>query len=450
MSREARGALRLRDIERCLVGAIPASIATCSPDGIPNVTNLSIVHPVDDDHLALSFQFFRKTRENLLGNPRAQLLVPDPATMEQYRIDVCYERTETEGPVFDRMRTNLEAIASQMGATDVFHLKGADVLRVLGIERLAHDLDLSPPDAATNHLAALELLSQRMAECDELEELLDTTLDGLAELFGYAHTMVLLADDRGERLFAIASRGFPTSGIGAEVAIGEGLLGHAAKERRVVSVASMHLQKTMASAVRGQSRAGSPTGEIPLPGLADAQCQIAAPILSRDRVLGVLSVQSPLPGGLLRADEQAIGTLARYLATSLQLLERSPSREATGQPPPSSTQPQARPLRVRFHPSDDSIFVDEAYLIKGLSGRILHRLLAIYLRDGRCDFSNKELRVDDSLQLGAYRDNLEARLLLLRRRLEEQRCGLRIDKTGRGRFRLVVERPVEILRLASF
>lgn len=444
----ARSMLRVRDLERCFGGVIPATIATCSPEGIPNVTYLSVVHAVDDTHVALSFQFFNKTRENILANPRAQLLVVDPANMHQYRLDVRYERTEQEGPLFERMRANVDAVASQTGMQGVFRLRGADIYRVVRIEKLAHDLDLSEPEGSTDFVAALETLSTRIAQCEDLESLLEETLAGLDELFGYRHSMVLFADGPSERLYTVASRGFPESGIGAEIVIGRGLIGTAALERRAVRVVNMLFEQTMAGAVRATARErGAPIEigrEIPLPGLVGTQCQVAVPLLARDRALGVLCVQSTEPGRLAVSDERALATLARYVATSIQLLGHGAVADAPAAGHAYTTRTSGedeRKIRVRRHRSDDSIFIDDEYLIKGLPGRILFKLLTVYERDGRVDFTNKELRVDSSLQLGGYRDNLEARLILLRRRLEERAPGLRLTKTGRGRFRLDVERP---------
>jgi adenylate cyclase len=288
-------------------------------------------------------------------------------------------------------------------------------------------------------VAGLETLSARLAECDDLETLLDTTLAGLAELFDYRHAMVLLADGSGQRLYTVASHGFEQSGIGAEIAMGEGLLGSAAAERRPIRIGNLRLEQTLAQAVRStvRERGEDIDGqkEIPLPGLALARSQLAVPIPARDRSLGVLCVQSPEPGRLTLADERILGTLARYLATSMQLLGSS-----SGDAPanrvyahgPSTTELAT----IRHHSSDDSIFIDDEYLIKGLPGRILVRLLRSVERDGRVDFTNRELRLDESLQLSAYRDNLEARLILLRRRLEDRTEVMRLTKTGRGRFRL--------------
>jgi len=98
----------LDSIAPCFEGVIPASVCSCSREGLPNVTFLSIVHRLDENHVGLSFQFFNKTRKNLQENPRAQMIVVTPGTADQYRLDLRYLRTETDGPAFDSQARNRE------------------------------------------------------------------------------------------------------------------------------------------------------------------------------------------------------------------------------------------------------------------------------------------------------------------------------------------------------
>jgi hypothetical protein len=82
-----------------------------------------------------------------------------------------------------------------------------------------------------------------------------------------------------------------------------------------------------------------------------------------------------------------------------------------------------------------------------VAGGILWLLLSNYDATGRTDFSNREIRLDQTLDLPDIKDNLEARLILLRKRLEERCDYLRIEKTARGRFRLDVERPLRLVHV---
>ena len=121
----------------CFDGVIPPVIATCSVDGVPNVTHLSQLYLVDADHIAVSNQFFGKTTANVAQNPRAAVLVTDSQTYDTLHLDLSFERTEASGPLFDALRSDLETIATLMHMEDVFALRGADVYRVLAVETVS-------------------------------------------------------------------------------------------------------------------------------------------------------------------------------------------------------------------------------------------------------------------------------------------------------------------------
>ncbi len=82
------------------------------------------------------------------------------------------------------------------------------------------------------------------------------------------------------------------------------------------------------------------------------------------------------------------------------------------------------------------MFLDGEYLIRGVAGRILWSLVQRHEQTGQTEFTNKELRLDKSLDLPGFRDNLDTRLVMLKRRLDERQAPLRLERTGRGRFEL--------------
>jgi adenylate cyclase len=88
------------------------------------------------------------------------------------------------------------------------------------------------------------------------------------------------------------------------------------------------------------------------------------------------------------------------------------------------------------------VFIDHAYVIKGVPGRLLWRMLRAHLQEGRSEFTNREFRLDATLKLPDVKDNLESRLLLLSRRLAENAWPVRIARSGRGRVVLEVDSPL--------
>ena len=126
------------EIRPVLENGTPAAMVTCSADGRPNTTVISQVYYVDEAHVALSFQFFSKTIRNVRENPRAFVCVFDIAGLAHWVLQLQFERSETEGPVFDAMDMQIEAIASMTGMSGIFKLRAADIYRVHSVERVQH------------------------------------------------------------------------------------------------------------------------------------------------------------------------------------------------------------------------------------------------------------------------------------------------------------------------
>lgn len=451
----------LRDIATCFEGVIPAMMATCSLEGEPNVTEISQVHLVDETHVALSHQFFNKTQRNVRENPHATVQVFAPATYHLYRLQLRFDHSETEGPLFEEMSARLQVIASHTGMLGIFRLRCADVYEVLSVEKVSEyflpdDPRLDPPqpttgvlDAMARELRSLRAISDRVNRASCLEGLLEDALQALDEQLGFHHSMVLLPDDRGQ-LVTTASHGYGSGGVGAEVPLGEGLIGTVAARCRPMRVAGVGAELRYWRTIRAElQHAGKaePAPEIPLPGLPDAQAQLALPLLVGDRLVGVLALESREPMAFDAWTETFLNILANQIALGI---DRASSADDEGEPPPVPAERSGRAAagpRTRVFQmfrNDDCIFVDGEYLIRNIPAKILWKLLRSNAENGRTEFSNRELRLDDSLGLPELRDNLESRLILLRKRLEEKCPEVQIRPVRRGRFELQIGCSVQL------
>ena len=236
----------------CFEGAVPAVVATAAADGTPNVTYLSRVRMVDADHVALSNQFFSKTARNLAENSRASMLIIDPTTYDEYRLDLVYERTDRRGDLFRLVSDDVDAVAAETRMEDVFKLRSADVYRVLDVQLLPSPLGRPATGAASTGLgpAGLAELTARLSRCTDLDTLVSVTVDGLAELLGFEHNLLLLLDESGRTLFTLASHGFPDQGVGSEVAVGEGMIGMAASRGVPMRIGNLRQMRRYARIVR--------------------------------------------------------------------------------------------------------------------------------------------------------------------------------------------------------
>jgi hypothetical protein len=295
-------------------------------------------------------------------------------------------------------------------------------------------------------LAALAELMERLGRCGDLDDVLTTSLESLDSLLKFRYSMYLMLDETGSSLYTIASRGYDRAGIGSEVRMGEGIIGAVASQRRPMRIGNLRHMIGYCRAIQESTNPGGSTTEIALPGLPTVASQLGAPAMVANRLLGVLAVESDQLGAFTAADENLLTVVAHVIASAIEL-DRIAGR--TG-PAPLAAPPNlgsegvkiatsASTATLRYFPADGSTFIDSEYLIKGVAGRILWRLLTDHQEDGRTEFTNREVRLDRTLELPVYRDNLESRLVLLQRRLDERQAPVRIRKTGRGRFRLELE-----------
>lgn len=449
----------LEDLWACFQGIVPAALSTCAGDGTPNITFISQVYYVDSSHVAISFQFFNKTHCNVRQNPFACAVMLDPRTFQAYRLRLRYDRSEVTGPLFESMSLQLQAVASYSGMTEVFRLQAADVYEVLGVERLEGftQLPIPPPTERSSRLfiepdmVSIRLIAERLNQSQTLDEALQGSLQMLDELFGFHHAIILLSDERNAKLQTIASHGYSDNGVGSEVGIGDGLIGMVARAKRTLYLSAMDHSLRYARAIRERTEAMGKTEaierEIPLPGLADAASQIAVPLVMRGRLVGVLAVESKAPLAFLRRENTLLSIIGLQLATAVELLSRDQdetSPDRTIQASPATVSRPTFSRRFTYFQKDDCIFVDGEYLIRNVPARILWRLLTLYRNEGRVEFTNRELRMDTWLGLPEYKDNLETRLILLRRRLEQKCPEVRLVQRNRGRFALEADATIEL------
>lgn len=434
--------LRLSDLAPCFEGVIPSIIATAAADGTPNISYLSHVVRVDEDHVALSNQFFAKTAANIRANPHVTLILVDCFTGDQFLLDIRFVRSVDTGPLFDKISLQLKASSAQVGMSEVMRLRSADIFQVRGIEMVPSPVETAPgaPRRPSVNLPAIAEAGRAIERQLDAEGIIDALLSSVEDVLGYHHALVLVRDVHRDCFVTTGSLGYESSGLGSEAAGNEGLIAAAANSRQSVKVSDMSRVRRFGEAITTDAATSEDaTRVVAFPELSSAMSQIAVPMMVRDDMIAVLFAESAERMAFRDEDEAALEILAGQAARALKASEGF-AGAVEPEPAPSGLRPSAgaggRDLRVVHHHLDDSIFVDGTYIVKGIAGALLRLMLEWHLEDGRSDFSNRELRLALAARMPGIKDNLETRLLLLRRRLEEKQAPIRILRTGRGRLRL--------------
>lgn len=435
--------LRLSDLASCFEGVIPSIIATASADGMPNISYLSHVVRVDDAHVALSNQFFAKTAANIRANPKVTLILVDGFTGAQFLLDIGFVRSVDTGPLFDRIALQLKASSAQVGMSEVMRLRSADIFQVHAIEAVPSDVETIPA-AASRAPVSLPALSEAIRAVEQAADaggIIDSLLAAVRQVLGYGNALVLIHDSHHGCMVTAGSIGYEHSGLGSEIAGSEGLIGSAAATARTIKVNDMSRLRRFGEAIGQEAEAAENlTRTVAFPQLPAAMSQIAVPMIARGTMKGVLFIESAERLAFREDDEAALEILAGQAAGALANSEREAAAAEPAQAARSAA-PTAvgREISVVHHRYDDSVFVDGTYIVKGVAGALLRLMVEWHLAEGRNEFTNREMRLAAGARMPDIKDNLETRLLLLRRRLEEKQAPLRLVRIGRGRVRLNVD-----------
>ena len=148
-------------------------------------------------------------------------------------------------------------------------------------------------------LQALIDIGQELASMTDLEELLDSVLRVAREVFRFENAIIRLLDDDGLHLLAAAAYGYTEDAM-APIQIGQGVMGRTAEVQKPILVEDV--------------------SRLPdyVPGIPGARCELAVPLISRKKLVGVLNVESPTPGAFSEADIEPLMTLGRQAAIAIE------------------------------------------------------------------------------------------------------------------------------------
>jgi PAS domain S-box-containing protein len=148
-------------------------------------------------------------------------------------------------------------------------------------------------------LTALVEIGQELASTTDIEELLDSLLRVARDVFRFENAIIRLLDDDGLHLVAVAAFGYTEEAMGP-IIIGQGVMGRTAEVQKPILVQDVR--------------------KLPdyVPGIPGAQCELAVPLISKNKLVGVLNVESPQPGAFSQSDIEPLMILGRQAAIAIE------------------------------------------------------------------------------------------------------------------------------------
>ena len=176
-------------------------------------------------------------------------------------------------------------------------------------------------DRKTKEFEIIKQISSQINKTLDVNLIASAMLNAMDEFFGFKHSMILLVDEKMQKLNVLATHGYEIKGIGASVKLGVGVIGIVAKKKKMMRMANLGMQRSYMKAIKSQitpEEKNKLGNEVELPGLKNAESQVAIPMLFNNELIGVLSVESEKVNIFNNSDEILIGILANQTANALQ------------------------------------------------------------------------------------------------------------------------------------
>ncbi|PYM59917.1 MAG: hypothetical protein DMD79_16750 [Candidatus Rokuibacteriota bacterium] len=184
------------------------------------------------------------------------------------------------------------------------------------IDRLNRDLT-----RRSNEVQIIQQISSEITSTLDLDEVLGIVLRAMDGVLGFAHSMILLKDVADDVLRVAATRGYAEKGAGVQVRMGEGVIGVVGERRRMIRIgnvgASMRYLRSVRARMEASGEVGPAEATVALPGLTDVQSQLALPLTVKDRLVGVLAVESRQPNAFDELDEVLLRIVGNQAATAI-------------------------------------------------------------------------------------------------------------------------------------
>ena len=173
----------------------------------------------------------------------------------------------------------------------------------------------------SKEIEIIKQISNQINKSLNLNSIACDMLKLMNEFFGFKHSMILLVSQDKKYLNVLETYGYKNKGVGAKVKFGVGVIGIVAEKKRLMRMANLGMQRSYMQAVREQVKITNNTqlqDEVELPGLKNAESQVAVPMLIDHELVGVFSVESEEMNIFDKSDEILIGILANQTARALQ------------------------------------------------------------------------------------------------------------------------------------